>query len=66
MPCWSQSLLILVVIVLGTLNIFNAACGQKGRLTLPDAAPVTTSALGVAVPVAASAPATTSTQQFSR
>ncbi|MBV5308398.1 hypothetical protein [Chromatium okenii] len=60
MHCWSQSLLIVVVVILGTLNIFNAACGQKGRLTLPDTAP------GAAVPVAASAPATATTQHSSR
>lgn len=66
MPCWSQSLLIVVVVTLGTLNLFNAACGQKGRLTLPDAAPVTTPAPGAAVPVAPPAPATATSQSPSR
>jgi predicted small lipoprotein YifL len=60
MHCWSQSLLIVVVVILGTLNIFNAACGQKGRLTLPDTAP------GAAIPVVPAAPASATTQLPSR
>jgi len=34
-PCWVQYLFLMVIVVLGTGSMLSA-CGQKGRLTLPD------------------------------
>ena len=37
--CWAQYLFWLVIIILGSGSALSA-CGQKGDLYLPDAAPV--------------------------
>lgn len=37
--CWSNMLMIALVIVLGTASML-ASCGQKGALYLPDEPPV--------------------------
>lgn len=36
MHCWPRTLLWLVIVILGTLNLLTA-CGQKGPLYLPPA-----------------------------
>jgi len=41
MFCWSRSLFILVVIMLGSSSMMSA-CGQKGPLILPDNSSQTT------------------------
>ena len=35
MHCWARYILWLTIAVLGTANLLSA-CGQKGRLYLPD------------------------------
>jgi len=40
--CWAQYLFWLVILILGAGSILSA-CGQKGDLYLPDAAPAKTS-----------------------
>ncbi len=36
MHCWPRTLLWLVIVILGSLNLLSA-CGQKGPLYLPPA-----------------------------
>jgi predicted small lipoprotein YifL len=49
MPCWSNRLFILVVVVLGLLAMLGA-CGQKGDLYLPEPNTESTTPPGADVP----------------